>query len=117
MQKFSSDSSILNFVHSLPVIAPGKGEEFDFSISNDVAGVQISNYLDILEIISDFRSDPFTLIDLELPTNSYMIYCTNTMSFVEEGEKCASTISVEHLEPLFHTLGSEMTLFGLNFKF
>ena len=38
MQKFSNDSSILNFVHSLPVIAPRKGEEFDFSISNDVAG-------------------------------------------------------------------------------
>ena len=51
MQKFSSDSSIINFVHSLPVIAPGKGEEFDFSVSNDVAGVQISNYLNILEII------------------------------------------------------------------
>ena len=24
---------------------------------------------------------------------------------------------MEHLEPLFHTLGSDMTLFGLNFKF
>ena len=46
MQNFSSDSSIINYVHSLPVISPGKGEEFDFS--NDVAGVQISNYLDIL---------------------------------------------------------------------
>ena len=51
MQKFSSDSSIINYVHSLPVIAPGKGEEFDFSISNDVAGVQISNTMDILEIV------------------------------------------------------------------
>ena len=50
MQKFSSDSSIINYVHSLPVIAPGKGEEFDFFVSNDVAGVNISNYLDILEI-------------------------------------------------------------------
>ena len=39
MQKFSSDSSIVNFEHSLPMIAPGKGEEFDFSISNDVVGV------------------------------------------------------------------------------
>ena len=75
MQKFSSDSSIINYVHSLPVIAPGKGEEFDFSISNDVAGVHISNSLDIFEIISDCRSGPFTLIDLELPTNSYMIAC------------------------------------------
>ena len=64
MQKFSSDSSIINFVHSLPVISLGKDEEFDFSVSNDVAGVHISNYLDMLEIISDCRSDPFTLIDL-----------------------------------------------------
>ena len=34
-----------------------------------------------------------------------MIECTNTQSF-EEGENCASTISVEH------TLGSDMNLFG-----
>ena len=39
-------------------------EELDFSISNDVVGVQISNTMDILEIILDCRSDPFTLIDL-----------------------------------------------------
>ena len=70
MQKFSSDSSIINYVHSLPVISRGKGEEFDVSVSNDVAGVKIINYLDILEIISYCRSDPFTLIYLELPTNS-----------------------------------------------
>ena len=55
------------------MIAPGKGEEFDFFVSNDVAGVQKSNSLDILEIISYFRSDPFTLIYLELPANFYMI--------------------------------------------
>ena len=51
MRKFSSDSSILNYVHSLPVIVSGNEEEFDFSISNDVSGVQISNTMDILEII------------------------------------------------------------------
>ena len=105
MQKFSSDSSILNYVHSLPVIAPGNGEKFDFSVSNDVFGVKISNYFDILEIIPDCRSDLFTLVDLELPTNSYMSACTNTHNF-EEGENCASTILVEH------TLGSDMRLFG-----
>ena len=49
MQKFSSDSSIINYVHSLPMISLGKGEEFDFSVSNDVVGVQISNSLDILK--------------------------------------------------------------------
>ena len=61
--------------------------------------------MDILEIISYCRSDPFTLIDLELPVNSYMIACTNFQNF-EEGENCAFTISVEH------TLGSVMDLFG-----
>ena len=69
MQKFSSDSSIINFVHSLSMIPPGKREKIDLYIYNDVVGVHISNYLDILEIISYFRIDPFTLIDLELPTN------------------------------------------------
>ena len=75
-------------------------------------GVQISNSLDILKIISDCRSDPFTLIDIELPSNSYMIACTNTRNFIEEGENCSSTISVGHLEPFFHTIGSDMKLFG-----
>ena len=105
MRKFSSDSSIINSVHILPVISPRKGEEFDFFVSNDIAGVQISSSLDILEIISYFRIYPFTLIDLYLSTNSYMIACTDTQGF-EEGENCASTISMEH------TLGYDMKLFG-----
>ena len=42
-----------------------------------------------------------------------MITCINIQNFVE-GENCASTILVGHLEPLFHTLGSDMTLFGSN---
>ena len=45
-------------MHSLPVISPGKGEEFDFYVSNDVVGVHISNSLGILEIISDCSSGP-----------------------------------------------------------
>ena len=93
------------------MIVSEKEEEFDFSISNDVDGVHISNTMDILEIILYYRSDPFTLIDIEILANFYMIACTNTQSVVEEGENCASTISVEHLEPLFHTLGSDMKLF------
>ena len=79
-------------------------------------------YMDILEIISYFMIDPFTLIDLELPANSYMIACTNTQSF-EEGENCASTILVENLD-LLHTIRSDMNLFisdmilfGSSFKF
>ena len=46
-----------------------------------------------------------------------MISCINTHSFVEEAENCACTISLDHLEPLFHTLGFDMKLFGYNFKF
>ena len=46
LRKFSNDSSILNYVHSLPVIVSENEEEFDFSLSNDVAGVQKSNTLD-----------------------------------------------------------------------
>ena len=40
-----------------------------------------------------------------------MIACTNIHIFVEKGEDCASTISVGHLEPLFHTIGSDINLF------
>ena len=57
-------------------------------------------------------SDPFTLIDLELPTNSCMIACTNTQGF-EEGENYASTISVERTLGYYMKLfGSDMILFG-----
>ena len=41
-----------------------------------------------------------------------MIACTNIQNFVEKEEECASTISVGHLEPFFHTLISDMKLFG-----
>ena len=98
MQTFSNDSFILNSMQSFPVIVSENEEEFDFSISNVAAGVKKSNSMDVLEEISYFRSDPFTLIDLELLANSYMIACTNTHNFIEEGENCASTISVGHLE-------------------
>ena len=47
-------------------------------LSHEFADIIFCEYLDIFEIISDFRSDPFTLIDLELPGNSYTIECTNT---------------------------------------
>ena len=43
-----------------------------------------------------------------------MIACTNIQNFVEKGEDCASTILVGHLEPLFHTLVSNMKLFGFD---
>ena len=85
MQKFSTDFSILNYVHSLPVIVSENEEKFDFSISNAVSGVYIGNTMDILKTISYCRSDPFTLTNLELPVNSYMIACTNFQNF-EEGE-------------------------------
>ena len=69
--------------------------------SHEFADIIFWKYLDILEIISGCRIDPFTLIDIELPVNSYMTACTNIHNF-EEGENCASTILVEK------TLGSDM---------
>ena len=108
MQKFTSDS--LNFVHSLLVIVSEYEEEFDLSIYNDVSGVKISNTMDILEIISYYRSDPFTLINLYLPINSSRIASTKNQNFEEE-ENCASTISVEH------SFGYYMNLFGYDLFF
>ena len=113
-KNFSSDS--LNFVHILPMTVSEKVEEFDFSISNNVAGVKISNTMDIMEIISYYRSDTFTLINLELPANSYRIACTKNQNF-EEGENCAPTILVEQsLASDVNLFGSDMILFGSDMK-
>ena len=87
MQTFSYDSP-LNSVQNLRVIASKSEEEFNFSPFNVVSGVMISNTLDILEKISDCRSDPFTLLDLDLPTNSYRIACTKIQIFEEERKLC-----------------------------
>ena len=76
MQTFTGDFP-LNYVQNLPVIASKSEEEFDFSLSNVASGVQICNTLDILEKILDYKSDPFSLLDLDLPTISYRIACTN----------------------------------------
>ena len=62
-----------------------------------------------MEIISYYRSDPFTLINLELPVNSNRITCTENQNF-EEGENCASTVLVEQ------SFGSDMKLFGSDMK-
>ena len=80
--------------------------------SHEFDDIIFCKYLDILEIISYCMSDSNTLIDLELPTNSYMIACTNIHNF-EEGENCASTILVEHtLGSDMEFIGSDMILFG-----
>ena len=63
--------------------AQGGEEKFDPSLSNIATCVQKSDTLDVLEEMLYFRSDLFTLIDLVLPANSYMITCTSTQSFVE----------------------------------
>ena len=73
--------------------------------SHDFVDIIFCKCLDILEIISGRRSDPFTLIDLELPANFYMIACTDIQNF-EEGQNYASTFLVEK------TLGYDMKLFG-----
>ena len=48
MQTFSSESSILNYVHILPLIASENKEEFNLSLSKIVGGLHISNTLGIL---------------------------------------------------------------------
>ena len=49
MQTFSNDYFILNYVQIFPMIVSENEEEFDFSLSNVVVGVQKSNTLDVLE--------------------------------------------------------------------
>ena len=44
--------------------------------SHEFADIIFCKYLDILEIISGCRTNPNTLIDLEIPVNSYRIACT-----------------------------------------
>ena len=46
-----------------------------------------------------------------------MIACTNTQSFVEKGENCASAISMAHWGLLFHILGYSLTFFGSKLEF
>ena len=87
MQTFSSDFP-LNSVQNLPVIAFESEEKFDFYPSKCASGVKICNTLDILEEISDYQSDPFSPLDLDLPANSCRIACTKIQNFEEE-ESCA----------------------------
>ena len=94
MQTFTGDFP-LNSVQNLPVIASESEEKFDFSPSNVASGVQICDTLYILEEISDYQSDPFAPLDLDLPANSCRIACTKIQNFEEE-EHCASTVSVDH---------------------
>ena len=69
------------------------------------AGVQICDTLDILEEISNYKSDTFAPHDLDLPAKSCRIACTKIQNF-EEKDNCASTVSVDH------TFGSDMNLIG-----
>ena len=82
-------------MQNLPVIASESEEEFYFSPSNVADGVKICNNLDILEKISDYKGDQFSLHDLDLPANSCRIACTKIQNFEEE-ERCASTVLVDH---------------------
>ena len=71
METFSCDSSILNYVQSLPMIVSKNEEEFDFSLSNVVAGVQKSNNLDFLQkhnIVGLIHSLSLVYIFQQIPT-------------------------------------------------
>ena len=48
-QSFSNDSSILNYVQSLPVTTQGAEEKFDSSLSNIVFRVKRSHILVVME--------------------------------------------------------------------
>ena len=52
--------------------------------SHDFVDIMLYECLNILEIRSYCMSDPFTLFDLELGANSYMVACTNIQNFVEK---------------------------------
>ena len=69
MQTFTGDFP-LNSVQNLPVIASESEEKFDFSSANVAASVQIYKNMDILEEISDYKSDTFAPHDLDLPVQS-----------------------------------------------
>ena len=92
-------------MQNFPVIASESEDKFNFSPSNVAAGVKICNTLDILEKISDYKSDQFAPHDLDLPAKSCRIACTKIQNF-EEKDNCASTVSVDH------TYGSDMNLIG-----
>ena len=71
--------------------------------------MQICKKLDLLEEISDYKSDTFSPHDLDLPANSSRIACTKIQNFEEEN--CASTVSIEH------NFGSDMKLIGSDIIF
>ena len=88
-----------------------------FLQANVAAGVKICDTLDILEEISDYQSDPFSPLDLDLPANSCKIACTKIQNFEEE-ESCASTVSVDHFFGSdMNLIGSDMILFGSDLIF
>ena len=97
----------MNSEQSLSMIAQEAKEEFDSSLSNVAVGVQKSDILDVLEVISYLGSDPFVLTSPMLLANSYLIACNNSQNFIEDGENCEFDISVAHLGHLSHLLGDD----------
>ena len=111
MQTFTDDFPLIS-VQNLPIIASESEEKFDFYPSNVSDGVKICKKLDILEEISDYKSDTFTPHDLYLPPNSCRIACTKIQNF-EEKDNCASTVFVDHNFGYdMNLIGSDMILFG-----
>ena len=68
--------------------------------------------MDILEEISDYKSDTFSPHDLDLPAKSCRIACTKIQNF-EEKDNCAFTVSVDHTFGYdMNIIGYDMILFG-----
>ena len=73
--------------------------------------------MDILEEISDYKSDTFTPHDLDIPAKSCRIACTKIQNF-EEKDNCASTVSVDHNFGYdMNLIGYDMILFGSDLIF
>ena len=116
MQTFTGDFP-LNSVQNLPIFASESEEKFDFYSSNVVVCVEICKKLDILDEISDYKSDTFAPNDLDLLANSCRIACIKIQNF-EEKDNCASTVSVDHTFGYdMNIIGSDMILFGSNMIF
>ena len=93
--------SIFKFQYPLVMLVPilinfgvkNQVPQFSFEVvAGDLMSILFYEFYDIkfyvslyiLEIILYFRIDPFILFYIELPTNSYMIACTNIQNFVEK---------------------------------
>ena len=76
--------------------------------------MQKCDLLDVLEVISYFGSDTFSLTGPMLPTNSYLIACNNSRNFIEDGENYEFALLVARMVHMSHLLGADFKSHDLN---